>query len=234
MRQARILLGMMVAYTLLPFGLMLLMGGQTGIGELLYAPQFLQSMTNSLALGLVSTFIALFLSLIVLSFLPENFRKRVYLGALILGVVPPFLLSMGISKAVFALHLAEGFWLLSVAHAIPIFPYMLFFTFLGMGKVPLNMKLSAQLYSGSATVRFVRFYLPFMKPALLAGILLGLTVSFSQYVMNLMLWQEVTLTSAMVPYIYSGEFGKAALYGMVFVLNLPLMVYFAQKLLKVN
>lgn len=235
MKLARVTLLLALVYILLPLGIMLLLAIQKGIiSSLMSDTLFLSSLTHSLALGVVSTLAALMLSLLIFGFLPEVKRQKLYVVALVLGILPPFLLTMGISKMVFTFGVVEGFWTLSLAHAIPIFPYMLFFTMLGMARVPENVRLSARLYSGASITRFLKFYLFFMKPSLLAGILLGLTVSLSQYVMNLMLWREVTLTSALVPFIQSGEFGKASVYGMVFVLNIPLMLYFAQKLLKVK
>jgi ABC-type spermidine/putrescine transport system permease subunit II len=66
-----------------------------------------------------------------------------------------------------------------------------------------------------------------MKSSFLIAALLGISISFSQYILTLMLSDArfSTLMLQIIPYLKSGDINTAASYGIVIFINIPLALY---------
>ena len=163
-------------------------------------------------------------------FISKKYKFKYLISALLLliSIVPPFLLSIVFSNLFFFLNIPNGFLTLSFAHMVMIFPYTLIFMIVGFNFVPKSAIYSAQLYTHSPLKGFRMFYFPFMKSTFLVAIILGITISMSQYVITLMLSDPSfsTLMLQIIPYLKSADLKSASTYGIVFIVNSILAIFF--------
>ena len=163
-------------------------------------------------------------------FTSKNYKYKYLVSILLLliSILPPFLLSIVFSNFFFFFNIPNGFLSLSFAHMIMIFPYTLIFMIVGFNFVPKSAKYSALLYTDSALKGFMMFYVPFMKSTFLVAIILGITISMSQYIITLMLSDPSfsTLMLQIIPYLKSADLKSASTYGIVFILNSIFAIFF--------
>lgn len=159
-------------------------------------------------------------------------KSTVVILLFFIAVLPPFLLSIIFSNLFFFLDIPNGFFALSFSHMIVIFPYTLVFMILGFSFVPTSAKYSAKIYASNSLKGFFMFYFPFMKSTFLIALILGITISISQYILTLMLSTPsfLTLMLQLIPYLKSADLKSANSYGIVFILNSIFAIYFIYRL----
>jgi spermidine/putrescine transport system permease protein len=157
-----------------------------------------------------------------------KFKYLVSILLLLISILPPFLLSIVFTNFFFFFNIPNGFLTLSFAHMIMIFPYTLIFMIVGFNFVPKSAKYSAKLYAESSLKGFIMFYVPFMKSTFLVAVILGITISMSQYIITLMLSDPSfsTLMLQIIPYLKSADLKSASTYGIVFIFNSIFAIFF--------
>ena len=145
----------------------------------------------------------------------------------LISILPPFLISIMFTNLFYTLQIENGFFVLSFAHMILIFPYTLALMILGFTYVPKSAIYSSKIYATNFIKGFIMFYLPFMKNLFLIASILGITISMSQYIITLMLTKPSfsTLMLQIIPYLKSADLQSANTYGIVFILNSVFAIY---------
>jgi putative spermidine/putrescine transport system permease protein len=187
---------------------------------------------SSLLLAFSATLLSFIFALPSAFIFVKNESKIIGFGILLFSIIPPFLLSIVFSNLFFHLGFAQSFMSLSFTHMITIFPYSFVFVVLGLGFVPKQATYYAKLYTSNFVKGFFLFYFPFMKSAFFVAFLLGISISFSQYILTLMLAKPGfnTLIIKMIPYLQSGDVKSASTYGTVFLLNTFIALYLFSRL----
>jgi len=194
---------------------------------------------QSLLLGFCALFLSFLFALpigYIYTFKGSFSKKIISFTIILLAVLPPFFLSMLLSNLFFHMDIKSGFISLVFAHMIPIYPYTLILMILGFSFVPQNAIYSAKIYCKNSFAGFYKFYFPFMKNQFLVAILLGLSISLSQYIITLMLSSPnfSTLMVEIVPFLQSGDLKSAASYGIVFLINTPLVLFGIYKVMRLK
>lgn len=227
MKQIYTLLFFFVALFLFPIIYIFFIGfAKSNFFELLSTTAF------SLTLALSATLLSFAFALPSAFVFMKNESKFIGFSILLFSLIPPFLLSIVFSNLFFHLGFSQNFMSLSFTHMITIFPYSFVFTVLGLGFVPKQAIFYAKLYTSNFFKGFFLFYFPFMKASIFVAFLLGISISFSQYILTLMLAKPGfnTLIITMIPYLQSADLQSATTYGIVFLLNTFIAFYLFSRL----
>ncbi len=201
-------------------------------------PKTLTAIVNSLFIALMAVIINLMVGIPAARYLAKAKVKYRFLMELIIFapvIVPPFIFIMGIYYFFIKFGLTESYWGVILAHLVPTLPYMirvLMVSFATLNDDYLNV---AKLLGASRLQRYWFVLIPRMLPAIIGGSALTILVSFSQYLLTLLVGggEILTLPLQIYPFLVEGDNFVGAVYVLLFmVINLGAILV-VEKVLKV-
>lgn len=160
--------------------------------ERLFSPRsdLFPALINSISIAILVTGVALiigFPAARVLGIGQFPGKRLVLLVILLPALVPPLAVSMGLSTQFLRLGLA-GTWIgVSIAHLIPVLPYVIL-TLSGMfARYDLRYEEQARTLGAGAWAIFWRVSLPMLWPGVIAAGLFAFLISWSQYLLTFLI-----------------------------------------------
>ncbi|MBD1373176.1 ABC transporter permease subunit [Hazenella sp. IB182357] len=180
-----------------------------------------EAITNSLVIAFSATAVNLLLALPAAHALAQHtFAGKKIVEALLFAplIIPPFVAMMGLQITLIQWNLTDTRLGVTIAHLVPTFPYLLRPLYTSFTTLASEWNAQARLLGASRLQRFWYVSLPHLMPGILAGVMLSLLVSFSQYLITLLIGGGAikTLPLILFPYITSGDLRMGATFSILF------------------
>jgi putative spermidine/putrescine transport system permease protein len=191
----------------------------------------------SIALSLSVTFIAIIFSIPAAKALGTyNFKGKRLVEILILTplIIPTITIATGIHVFFIKLGLADTLLGVIIIHLFPCLPYgvrMLKNVYEAIGN---SYEIQARVLGASRIKTFLNVTLPLLMPAIVSASNLIFVVSFSQYLLTLIIGggKVMTLAVVMFPFIQEGDHTMAGALSIVFISVSFLFLLIFEKMLK--
>lgn len=188
----------------------------------------LEACLNSFSLALTSTLIGTLLAFPAARVLAvQDFRGKKMLEALLLAplLLPPFVSLMGLQGVFIRMGLSDTFAGVVLAHLIPVTPYLVTLLLGGLRGVDLQVEQAARVLGAPPLTVFWQVSWPLLRPLLLSSMTLGFLVSWSDYLLTLIIGggQVLTLPLLLFSSLSGGDKGTSAVLALVFML--PALVF---------
>ncbi|MEJ8554354.1 ABC transporter permease [Tepidibacter sp. Z1-5] len=150
-------------------------------------------------------------------------------------VIPPIISAMGIHKTFIRMNLTESIWGVVFVHIVPTLPYMIRAIKISFENFGFEWEQQCQMLGASKLNTFINVKMYFLLPGIIAGSILTVLISFSQYITTILIGggQIQTLSTNMVPYINSGEKTIGCVYAIIFAFiclsTLGIMEYYLKR-----
>jgi putative spermidine/putrescine transport system permease protein len=157
----------------------------------------------------------------------HSFRSKRLVQFLMLApvIVPAFAVTMGIQVLFIRVGLADTLWGVALVHMIPTVPYVT----LVMGSVFANYDIAyeeqARVLGASSLSIFWRVTLPAVFPGLAVASLFAFVISWSEYILTLLVGGGTVKTMPLLLFAYIGgnDSTRAAALGIIFIIP-PLLL----------
>jgi len=185
------------------------------------------AIVTTLVLGLVVVAVALVVAIPAGRALGRHAfggKRLVELLLLMPLLAPPVVVAMGLDFAFLRLHLTNGFWGVALAHLIPAVPYAVFI----MSGVFANYDPAGEGQArtlGATPLRTFRHVtLPAIAPGLLVAAVMVLIVSWSQYVLTLLVGGGQVVTLPILLFATSSGGDTALTSALAIITIIPVLV----------
>ncbi len=133
-------------------------------------------------------------------------------------VIPPIVVLMGMHKTYMILGLTESFSGVILSHIMPTLPYMIRSMTISFQHLGFLWEDQARMLGAGKLKAFIYVLLPFLLPGMITGATMTILISFSQYIITLLIGggQILTLSVPMLPYINGGDQAIGAAYSILF------------------
>lgn len=147
-------------------------------------------------------------------------RRLVFFLLLLPQIVPPIAYAMGVHGIFLRLGLADTLGGLMLVHVVPCLPYVVISLTSQFANYPVEMEEQARTLGAPPWRVFVSVTLPAVRPGLLLGALLSFLVSWSQYLLNLLIGGGAvpTLPELVFAFLTGSDTLMMATTALVFVL----------------
>lgn len=191
----------------------------------------------SVLLSIVVTIVTLIISIPASKALGlYDFKGKRFIKLLILApiIVPPIAVTMGIHITFIKLKLANTFSGVVLVHLIPCIPYgvrILTNVFEIIGD---DLEMQAKVLGANKYQTFFSITLPLISPGIISASAMIFIISFSQYLMTLLIGggKIITFSILMFPYIQSGDRMMASVHSIFFVGTTLVVLYAMEKITK--
>lgn len=164
-----------------------------------------------------------------------NFRGKRFVQFLILApaILPGLAVVMGIQILFIRYGLSDTFLGVALVHLIPITPYMTSVLASVFANYDVEFEEQARVLGAGPVRRFFLITLPMIVPGLAIGALFAFLISWSQYVLTLMIGGGTVVTLPLLVFSFagSGDNGIASALSLVFVAPSILMLIFTSRYL---
>lgn len=164
--------------------------------------------------------------------------KKIVYGFLILpAVIPPITSIMGLQIVFIHIGVINSFGGVLLAHIVPTLPYMILYLNATYKNFDLDFESQAKLLGAGRTERFLHITLPLMRPGIVVAALYTFLVSWSQYLVSVILGGPHirTLPTLLFSYLTSGDYAISAAVSIVFVLpSLVLLILSSRYIIGLN
>ncbi|WZL73348.1 ABC transporter permease subunit [Clostridiaceae bacterium 35-E11] len=149
-------------------------------------------------------------------------------------IVPPIIIMMGMYKMFIRLNLTESITGVVIAHIIPTLPYMIRSVTISFGNLGFQWEEQAKMLGASKFTRFIHVIFPFLLPGMITGGSLTVLISFSQYIITVLIGggKVATLPVRMFPFINGGDTGIGAAYALIFAMMAVITLFVMDLFLK--
>lgn len=179
------------------------------------------ALRNSMLIAIMVTMIDLILvlpSAYIMTRKPIKFKKAFEILFMAPIFIPPFISLMGSYTTFIRLGLTESVTGIVLAHIVPTFPYM--YRTLKVSFTTFSSKWEDQATMlGADKLKTSRYIiLPYLIPGIVAGSILTMLISLSQYLSTLLVGggYVVTLPIIMFPFISGGDTAVGSVYTLLF------------------
>jgi putative spermidine/putrescine transport system permease protein len=197
----------------------------------LSAPQTQQALAHSLFIGGAVTLLALLIGLPAARVLGMRCFPGRRLALLILflpNVVPPLAIGMGLNVLFLRAGLAGSDLGVVLAHLVPVLPYTIFALLGVFARYDEGFELQARTLGAAPAQVWLQIALPLLAPGLAVAALFAFLVSWSQYVLTLLIGggQVITLPMLLFAAVAGGNPTSIAVLALLFALPPVLVIAF--------
>lgn len=148
-------------------------------------------------------------------------------------LIPPLAIALGLHVALLRVGLSDRWSGVVIAHLLPTLPYMTVVLTSVFRSLPDNLDAQARSLGASPLQAFLRVVLPAARGGLITGALFVFLVSWSQYLLTILIGGGRVLTLPVVLYAFasSGDFAMTAASGIVFLLPVLFVLAVSSRLL---
>ena len=214
----RLLFFFIILIFLLPFVGIILEGfNLNNWNYVLINKKTLSAIKNTSLIAIIAVFINIILGTPVASYIGQNdFKGKSIIETIILLplIIPAFVTTMGIQFFFIQLNLIETFLGVGIVHSLITFPYYI-----------------RTLSSGYSFQIFFKINLPILLPTFITAISFVIIVSFSQYLITLIIGggEIITIPILMFPFISGGDFKIGAVYSIIYIVINMIFILFIEK-----
>lgn len=196
----------------------------------------LSSLGLSVVLSLVVTFISLCIGLPASKVLgTKEFRGKKLVETIITlpAIVPVLVVIMGLQIIFIKAGLINSFWGVVIVQLIPTMPYMVMYLQSTFEDYPVEFEDQARVLGSTPLVTFFKITIPIIFPGIVVACLYSFLVSWSQYLLTVMIGgpNVRTLPTILFAYIGSGDNAISATVSIIFVFPAVLMLLITSKYL---
>jgi len=200
--------------------------------DILSNQQTYMALITSLIIAYGATALNLIVGIPAARFLARTKSKLkfiVYVFLLAPLVVPPLISTLGIHFELVKLGLSGNFLSVILVHMVPTLPYVILALHGAFKTFPKAVE-EAALLDGSEGLNLYKYViLPLIKPGIVIGSIFSIIISFSEYILTMLVGGGVILSYPilMFPYLNSGDGGIASAHAIIFcILNIFAIVIF--------
>ncbi len=148
-------------------------------------------------------------------------------------LIPPLAVALGLHVGLLRIGLSDRWSGVVIAHLLPTVPYMTVVLTSVFRSLPDNLDSQARSLGASPLQAFVRVVIPAARGGLITGALFVFLVSWSQYLLTILIGGGRVLTLPVVLYAFasSGDFAMTAASGIVFLVPVLLVLAISSRLL---
>ena len=148
-------------------------------------------------------------------------------------LIPPLAVALGLHVGLLRIGLSDRWAGVVIAHLLPTLPYMTVVLTSVFRNLPENLDAQARSLGASPLQAFVHVVLPAARGGLITGALFVFLVSWSQYLLTILIGGGRVLTLPVVLYAFatSGDFAMTAASGIVFLVPVLIVLGISSRLL---
>jgi putative spermidine/putrescine transport system permease protein len=196
-----------------------------------------QAIGVSLQIAVFVTLINLVLAIPAANALARtSFAGKRWIEALLFApiIIPPFVAVMGMNMTFIRLGFTETVMGVVLAHLAPALPYMIRALMISFSTLGYQWEEQAQILGAGWFRRFVYIVFPHILPGILAGSILSILVSLSQYLITFLVGggQVITLPLLMFPFLNGGDPAIGSAYALLFAGVALFMLWVIEGLLR--
>lgn len=189
----------------------------------------LSSMFVSINLSFVATFISLCVGMPAAKVLAtKEFKGKKIVETIITlpAIVPILVVIMGIQIIFIKINLINTFWGVVIVQLITTIPYMVMYLQSTFKDYPVAYEEQAKVLGASSIVIFFKITIPIIYPGIIVASLYAFLVSWSQYLLTIMIGgpNVRTLPTQLFAFIGSGDNAISAVVSIIFVFPAILML----------
>ena len=231
----RLLLFFIILIFLLPFvGITLEGFNLNNWNYVLINKKTLSAIKNTSLIAIIAVFINIILGTPVASYIGQNdFKGKSIIETIILLplIIPAFVTTMGIQFFFIQLNLIETFLGVGIVHSLITFPYYIRTLSSGYSTLNKDYEKMATIMGANSFQIFFKINLPILLPTFITAISFVIIVSFSQYLITLIIGggEIITIPILMFPFISGGDFKIGAVYSVIYIVINMIFILFIEK-----
>lgn len=197
---------------------------------------YLGSIWTSVAIAGIATVIAVVLGVLVALVISRSeIRGRQLLNTIFIAplILPTIVIGAALLQYANALGFARSFFALVVGHTVIVVPYVLRTVLASLERFDKSLEEASHDLGGNAVSTFFLITLPIIKPGLVAGALFAFIISWSQYLLTLLIGggTVITLPVLLFSFANSGDNPITAALSIVFIAPAMLFLLFTARFL---
>ncbi|MGD1821644.1 MAG: ABC transporter permease [Pleomorphochaeta sp.] len=152
------------------------------------------------------------------------------------AIVPVLVVIMGLQVIFIKINLINTFWGVVIVQLIPTIPYMIMYLQSTFEDYPVSYEDQAKVLGASTMVTFFQITIPIIYPGIIVASLYAFLVSWSQYLLTIMIGgpNVRTLPTQLFAFIGSGDNAISAVVSIIFVFPAILMLLITSRYLSGN
>lgn len=167
----------------------------------------------------------------------KEFKGKLLFEALLFApiIVPGFISTMGIHFTFIKIGLTESFAGVILVHIIPTLPYMMRALIVSFTTLSEDYENLGTVFGANTFQKYRYIIIPHILPAIISGSSLVLLISFSNYVLTLIIGggQVLTLPILMFPFISGGNRAIGSVYVIMFIIINIISLLLMEKTLRI-
>lgn len=196
-----------------------------------------QSMANSFVISLCVVLINLTLCIPAANAIGRReFKGKLLFEGILFApiIVPGFISTMGIHFTFIKIGLTESLLGVILVHIIPTLPYMMRALLVSFSTLSDDYENLGTVFGANTFQKYRNIIIPHILPAIISGSSLTMLISFSNYVLTLIIGggQVMTLPILMFPFISGGNRAIGSVYVIIFIIINMIALILMEKTLR--